>query len=196
MGCAKHRYFWFTKAERDLRAEGWEELRTARSTYVLRDPRTNELCGMFCLYVDDACFGGKGQYYEDVLEKTMARSNIGRQSKFEFDFLGRHVKQDPKDFHIEIDMEDYCSKLEKVFVPMARRRTPKAPLTPTELSHYRSLVGQLAWPARQCMPQLAYHVSDLQQKTGKATVHDLFHANRVTEWARIGRYTTAQVPPL
>ena len=47
---------WFTKADRDLTSEGWEELRTARSTYVLRDPRTNELCGMFCLYVDDACF--------------------------------------------------------------------------------------------------------------------------------------------
>ena len=34
------------------------------------------------------------------------------------------------------------------------------------------------------MPQLAYHVSDLQQKTSKATVHDLVHANKVTEWAR------------
>ena len=34
------------------------------------------------------------------------------------------------------------------------------------------------------MPQLAYHVSDLQQKVGKATVHDLHHANKVCEWAK------------
>ena len=34
------------------------------------------------------------------------------------------------------------------------------------------------------MPQLAYHVSDLQQKTAQATVHDLVHANHVLEWAR------------
>ena len=101
------------------------------------------------------------------MKRTMARFNIGCQSDWEFDFLGRHVKQNPKDYSIEIDMQDYCSKLEKVKIPMARRTSPKAPLTPTELSHYRSIVGQLAWPARQCMPQLAYHVSDLQQKLVK-----------------------------
>ena len=61
----------------------------------------------------------------------MARFNIGRKHEGEFDFLGRHVRQDPKDYHIEVDMEEYCSKLEKVMVPMARRRTPKSPLTPT-----------------------------------------------------------------
>ena len=32
------------------------------------------------------------------------------------------------------------------------------------------------------MPQLAYAVSDLQQKTATATVHDLHHANKVLEW--------------
>ena len=34
------------------------------------------------------------------------------------------------------------------------------------------------------MPQLAYHVSDLQQKTAQATVHDLVHANHVLELAK------------
>ena len=69
-------------------------------------------------------------------------------------------------------------------VPMARRKQSLSPLTPKELHDYRSLVGQLAWPARQVMPQLAYHVSDLQQKTAQATVHDLVHANHVLEWAK------------
>ena len=32
------------------------------------------------------------------------------------------------------------------------------------------------------MPQLAYHVSDLQQKTSRAIVHDLHHANNVLDW--------------
>ena len=69
-------------------------------------------------------------------------------------------------------------------IPMARRKQSTSSLTPKELHDYRSLVGQLAWPARQVMPQLAYHVSDLQQKTSQATVHDLVHANRVLEWAK------------
>ena len=34
------------------------------------------------------------------------------------------------------------------------------------------------------MPQLAYSVSDLQQKTSRATVHDLHHANKVTDWTK------------
>ena len=46
------------------------------------------------------------------------------------------------------------------------------------------MVGQLAWPARESMPQLAYSVSDLQQKTNQATIHDLMHANNVLRLAQ------------
>ena len=34
------------------------------------------------------------------------------------------------------------------------------------------------------MPQVAFHVSDLQQKTTQATIHDLVHANHILEWAK------------
>jgi hypothetical protein len=34
------------------------------------------------------------------------------------------------------------------------------------------------------MPQLSFHVSDLQQKTKSATIHELVHANRVLDWAQ------------
>ena len=34
------------------------------------------------------------------------------------------------------------------------------------------------------MPQLSYHVSDLQQKASIASVHDLHHNNKVTEWVK------------
>ena len=51
---------WYQKADRELRACGWEELKTARSTYVLRDPHTGGVVGMLLLYVDDACYAGGG----------------------------------------------------------------------------------------------------------------------------------------
>ena len=57
-------------------------------------------------------------------------------------------------------------------------------LNAKELNEYRSLVGQLAWPARESMPQLAYAVSDLQQKTSESTVRDLSHANHVLGLAK------------
>ena len=88
-------------------------------------------------------------------------------------------------------MEKTIRGIERVMIPMARRQQSQSPLTPKELHDYRSLVGQLAWPARQVMPQLAYHVSDLQQKTAQATVHDLVHANHVLEWAK--QWSTAGI---
>ena len=88
-------------------------------------------------------------------------------------------------------MDKYLRGLERVFIPMSRRRQSTSPLTPKELHDYRSIVGQLAWPARQVMPQLAYHVSDLQQKTAQATIHDLVHANHVLEWAK--QWSTAGI---
>ena len=175
---------WYLKANRILREAGWEELKTARSCYVLRDKKNgNQLDGMLLLYVDDACFGGGGKYYEQVMKKTLEMLTVGKVAEKEFDFLGRHVTQ-LLDFSIEVDMEKNIRGIERVMIPMARRKQPQSPLTPKELHDYRSIVGQPAWPARQVMPQLAYHVSDLQQKTSQATVHDLVHANHVLEWAK------------
>ena len=94
------------------------------------------------------------------------------------------MRQDPKTFTVTIDQHLYVKTIERVFIPKARRLQPKAKLTPDELHSYRSLVGQLAWPARESMPQLSYAVSDLQQKTQIATVHDLCHANNILALAK------------
>ena len=174
---------WYQAADRKLTSCGWEELKIARSTYICRDPHTGMVVGMLLLYVDDACYGGSGPHYEHVVNQTHKQFNIGKKFETEFDFLGRHVKQ-YSDFRIEVDMDKYIRSLEKVVIPTARRNQPKSPLTPTELHQYRSITGQLAWPARNVMPQLAYSVSDLQQKTSKATVHDLHHCNKVFEWCK------------
>jgi len=118
-----------------------------------------------------------------VIKATLGKFTVGKTQEDEFDFLGRHVTQ-RKDYTIEVDMDKYLRGVDTVNIPMARRKQSQPPLTPKELRDYRSIVGQLAWPARQVMLQLAYHVSDLQQKTTQAIVHDLVHANHVLEWAK------------
>lgn len=50
--------------------------------------------------------------------------------------------------------------------------------------YYRSLVGQLAWPARDTMPQLSYSVSELQQQVDIATIGDFIHSIHVLNIAR------------
>ena len=71
-----------------------------------------------------------------------------------------------------------------MYVPRERRNQPKSALTPDERHSFRSIVGQLAWPAKESMPQLAYAVSDLQQRASCATIHDLVHANNVLSLAK------------
>ena len=61
---------WYQAADRKLTMCGWEELETARSTYVCRDPHTGQNVGMLLLYVDDACYGGSGPHYEHVANQT------------------------------------------------------------------------------------------------------------------------------
>ena len=47
-----------------------------------------------------------------------------------------------------------------------------------------SLVGQLAWAARESLPHIAYDVSDLQQRFNVATVAELIRANSVLRTAK------------
>ena len=84
---------------------GWEELKTARSCYVLRDKKDkNKLVGTLLLYVDDACFGSSGPHSEAVIKSTLSQFIVGKTREDEFDFLGRHVTQ-RKDYSIEVDMD-------------------------------------------------------------------------------------------
>ena len=135
---------WYLKANRILLEAGWEELKPARSCYILRYKKdNNKLVGMLLLYLVDDCFGGAGRHYEQVIKTTLGKLTVGKTQEDEFDFLGRHVTQ-RKDYMIEVDMDTYLRGLEKVSIPMARRRQPQSPLTPKELHDDRSIVGQLA----------------------------------------------------
>ena len=45
---------WYLKAREILLGAGWEELRTAKAVFVLRDPqKDNQMCGLMVLHVDD-----------------------------------------------------------------------------------------------------------------------------------------------
>ena len=52
-------------------------------------------------------------------------------------------------------------------------------MTDDERKALRALLGKLIWVARQTMPQIAYDVSDLQQRVTAARVTDLVQANSV-----------------
>ena len=44
---------------------------------MLKDPHTGLFVGMVFLYVDDACYGGKGPDYQHSLDQTVKRFDVG-----------------------------------------------------------------------------------------------------------------------
>ena len=98
---------WYKKAREAILDAGWEELQTAKATFVVRDPKTKELCGMMVLHVDDACYAGKGPYFQSCVDYLKKTFTLGAEGVDDFEFLGRHVVQKP-DFTIEIDQHQFC----------------------------------------------------------------------------------------
>ena len=175
---------WYLRAREVLKDAGFEEMQTGKACFVLID-RSGAVpvnMGMLVLHVDDACHIGEGAMYERALQHIRATLTLCKEEADDFVFLGRHVVQHD-DCSIEIDQHAYVKSIEKVRVPQDRRRQSSESLQPAEIHSYRSLVGQLAWPARESMPQIAYLVSDLQQRVSGATVNDLVHANNVLQLA-------------
>ena len=61
--------------------------------------------------------------------------------------------------------------------PKGRKQTNLA--RDHEIAQLRSVVGSLAWVARQCRPQLSYGVNKLQSACATATLDDLRFANKL-----------------
>jgi hypothetical protein len=71
-----------------------------------------------------------------------------------------------------------------MYISKERRSQASSPVTTEEKGNLMSLVGQLAWAARESLPHIAYDVSDLQQRFNTATVAELVRANSVLRTAK------------
>ena len=88
------------------------------------------------------------------------------------------------DMSFVVDQKSYVNDVKAVFIPTTRRADAASPLTVEEKSSLMSLVGQLAWAARESLPHIAYDVSDLQQRFNVATIAELVRASSVLRTAK------------
>ena len=58
-----------------------------------------------------------------------------------------------------VSQETYVNVITPIFIPKTRRAEASSTLTAEEKSTLMSLVGQLAWAARESLPHIAYDVS-------------------------------------
>jgi hypothetical protein len=174
---------WWLRIRGDLLACGWTEVKAAAATFILKDKR-GKLCGVLVLHVDDGLLCGKGTCYEDALKALQKRAPLKSFKKQALRFTGRTVTQNQKTHEIELTQKGYFDDVQAIPVDKKRKARPEAPLTAHETKQLRSLIGKLAWPARETMPQIAFDVSEAQQKMAEPVVARLLEINALLRKAK------------
>ena len=168
---------WWLRARTVILEAGFTEVKACPATFVLHDDN-GHIIGALILHVDDGLWTGTGSRFKSAQGCVRRAFKALKEKNGEFDFLGRHVTQD-EHFNITVDQHQYIREIRPIYVTAARRRDAAMDATPHEESSYRSLVAQLAWPARNSVPQIGYDVSDMQQRSKNVTVGHLLRANNV-----------------
>ena len=116
-----------------------------------------------------------------VFRKKAFDVDDGKLTYKDFHFCGREVSQD-EEGNITVTCKATAEKIEPIQYRTGVKKTESC--NDQEKAQLRSVVGSLAWVARQSRPDLSYRVSKLQSVTSKATIKDLVLANKTVEEAK------------
>ena len=137
---------------------------------------------MMASHVDDLIYACKPGF-EHIMKRVQKIFQVedAKVSTGSFRFCGREIVQD-EDYSIKATCKDTTEKLEKI---KYRTQVKKETLANDgEKAQLRSVVGSLAWIARQARPDLSYKVSKLQSRCNRATMKDLVYANQAVDEAK------------
>ena len=138
--CDAGRGFW-KKLRHDILSTGLKENAVIRALYIYQEDGEPKL--MLPTHVDDMLWATKSRY-EDRVQQLPDRYTIKTVESGTFRFCGREVIQHSPREPARCD-------------PQGRKQTDLA--RDHEIAQLRSVVGSLAWVARQCRPQLSYGVN-------------------------------------
>ncbi|CAK0816650.1 unnamed protein product [Prorocentrum cordatum] len=157
------------------------------------EDQTYVVDGLIGKHVDDFIGCGEGVNCEDDLHTMLDNSECFQarlgalNQKFTFGkwdfgpsliFTGGEVEQSLSTYAVTLKFEKYLHAVKPITIEKHRRADPTSALTPRELTSFRTLNGQLQWPAAQGVMIAAATVSFRAAATGNATVQDLLNANK------------------
>jgi hypothetical protein len=167
-------------------AAGFEEIESCPAVFVLfselRICGKRAMIGMLILHVDDGLWAGQGPLYAAAKDKIRKEFNLHERNGT-FKFLGRKVIQ-TSDFSITLSQHDYVKEISPIYLEPSRCKKYSLPATTDEITAFRNMITQLAWPARNTLPQIVFDISDMQQRSADVTIGTLVRANRVLRRAQ------------
>lgn len=152
------------------------------------------LDGVLGLHVDD--FLGAGEHVASLQDlegeydgsfSTFKDRLCGLSRRFRFGawtfgdkmtFCGAEVEQSLDYETISISMHDYVKRVKPITVDKNRKTMVGDLCNDVEKKQLRAIVGAMAWPANQCLPQIAATCSLLQAAVSSPVVSDLLEANK------------------
>ena len=133
--------------------------------------------GILGTHVDDGVCGGD-EYFHQQLEKLKTVLPFGSFKQRKFTFTGIALEQLP-DFSVSCSQEDYVRQIPAIDIGRTRRIQPDSPVSESELSKLRGLVGSLQYAVTHTRPDIASKLGEVQTQISGATVNTLILANKV-----------------
>eukprot|EP00435_Cladocopium_sp_Y103_P014041 s2039_g3.t1 len=174
---------WWKKLFKTLRYYNWIMSRIEHALFFL--VVDGKLCGILITHVDDLFCAGEGQQFHDSIEALEKDIHL-KINKGKFRFCGKNVFQ-REDFSIEVDQYDAIEAIDYMVLSGDRRKMVNSPLTESEISSFRGLIGQMGWVTRQSRPDLMVNVnlmvnvSVAAQSMGCPRVKDVISLNKAVK---------------
>ena len=157
--------------------------------------------GIFGLHVDDFIGAGEGFCSEHDLKKECPNEEcflnriLRLAQRFRFGawdfrngskiiFCGAELPQSLDYSTISVSLANYVQKVKPISLDKSRKTMTESPCDEREHRQFRALVGALAWPAHQSIPELCASVSILQASASNPCVGDLNQANKLLRFAK------------
>ena len=93
-------------------------------------------------------------------------------------FCGAEIKQSADYEVLTVSLQEYANKIKPISLEKSRKTMVDDYCTEKEQKHLRALIGAMAWPVTQCVPQAAATLSILQASVNRPMIRDLLEANK------------------
>ena len=170
---------WYGRVIESLIRYGFEKSKLDPAVFVYKNSN-NEIIGFVGVHVDDFIHAGTVLFNDKVIAPLMAEFKVGKNEKQSFMYTGFKITQD--ETGIMLDQTNYVSKnLEMQELDPSRAREKDSPLTESELTDLRRMVGGINWVVRATRPDLSFELIDLSTKFKNGKVEDLIRARKVIQ---------------
>ena len=164
---------WYARVKKELCQLGAVQSSYDKATFIwYRDGFT---IGIMIVHVDDFLYGGSSEFHESVIQRIRVIFLVGLEESESFRYLGLCISEHPNG--ILMSTKGYglsCKEIPTSTLGQDRSRK----LSPTEITSLKQLSGQLNWVTTQSRPDMAFENCMIGNSTSKATVRDIYSANR------------------